>query len=276
MELLHEFVVNIPWYEVAWTVLLLGIVVGLMIYYRLTIVIESLVSFGRAFVQLILMAGVLLVFFRWDNLYLNIVLCLVMVGVAALTAAHESPQEGAFWISLFSQAVASAFTLIPMTLAGVIDLRASFFLPIAAMIIRNTLDRASLSFERLEREMKQNRDLVEQYLALGIEPAYATRDLVRQSIESSMIPTLNKLKVVGLVGLPGLMTGMILTAEAGTLTETLAYAATLQAILLYLIFASSILSSMMICLLMRTRYFNRRQQLRFSSDQPPEAEPSAA
>ncbi len=263
LDVTEQFLLSVPYYDLFITALVLLVTVAVMIYYRLEIVVESLIGFGRSLIQLVLMAGILLMFFRLDHLYLNLALVAFMVLVAGLTAADQSPMDGALGISLFSQAVAAGFTLIPTTLLGVIDLKASFFIPIAAMLVRNTLDRASLSFERLDREMKQNRDLVEQQMALGIDPSTASSELIRESIEASMIPSLNKLKVVGLVGLPGLMTGMILTADPGELTGTLAYAASLQAIILYLIFAGSIVASVLVCTLMRGRYFNRRHQLIF-------------
>lgn len=261
LDSLGAFLRHIPYRELAYTLGMVAVAVALMIHYRLRFVREFVVSFVRVFLQLALVGGLLLVFFEINHLGLNVAATGLMVLVAGWTAAERSPRPGAFWISLGSQAIAAAVTLAPVCLLGVIELRASFFIPIVAMIVRNCLDRASLAFERLEREFRQNRELVEQYLTLGLDPGTASRELVRQSIEASMIPTLNKNKVVGLVGIPGLMTGMIVTADPENLADTVAYAASLQAIVLYLIFTASIFTSMMIASWMRGRYFNDREQL---------------
>jgi len=244
-----------------YTLGMVAVAVGFMLYYRLSFVGEFVVSFARVFVQLALVGGLLLVFFEVNHPGLNVAVTGLMVVVAGLTAAARSPRPGALGISMGAQAAAAVLTLAPVCLLGVVELRASFFIPIVAMVIRNTLDRASLAFERLEREFLQNRELVEQYLTLGLDPATASRELVRQSIEASMIPTLNKNKVVGLVGIPGLMTGIIVTAGPHDLADTVAHAASLQAIVLYLIFTASVFTSMMIASWMRGRYFNEREQL---------------
>lgn len=265
LQTVRAFLVHVPYLELIYTLGMVAVAVAFMLYYRLSFVAEFVVSFARVFLQLALVGGVLLVFFRIDHLGLNLLITAFMILVAGLTAADRSPRSGALGVALGAQTVAITATLAPVCLLGVIDLRASFFIPIVAMVVRNTLDRASLAFERLEREFEQNRDLVEQYLTLGVDPGTASRELVRQSIEASMIPTLNKNKVVGLVGIPGLMTGIIVTAGQEELTEKVAYAASLQAIVLYLIFTASIFTSMMIGTWMRTRYFNDREQLQTGS-----------
>lgn len=256
-----EFFAHIPHQDVLYTCLLLASSVVAMLAYRLEIVYESIVSFGRVFIQLTLIGGILLFFFRINDPVLNGILCVFMVLVAGVTAAEQSPQDNALLVSITGQAIAAVVTILPMTLTGVIDMRASFFLPITAMVIRNTLDRASLAFERLDREMTQNRELIEQYLALGIDPKTASGDVVNQSVEASMIPTLNKNKVVGLVGIPGLMTGMIISGGSEDLIPRVAEAVSLQAIVLYLIFVASVFASMIVCSWMRRYYFNDREQL---------------
>jgi putative ABC transport system permease protein len=260
-NMLREFIAHVPAHDIFYTTLLLMACVIAMLAYRLEIVYEAIISFGRVFIQLAIVGGLLLVFFQINDPVLNGILCLFMVLVAGITAAEQSPQKNALWVSIVGQSIAAVVTILPMTLLGVIELRASFFLPITAMVIRNTLNRAALAFERLDREMAQNRDVIEQYLALGVDPKTASGEIVNQSIEASMIPTLNKNKVVGLVGIPGLMTGMIISGGTGDLIPQVARAVSLQAIVLYLIFVASMFSSMIVCSWMRRYYFNEREQL---------------
>lgn len=266
MPFLREMILNIPVADLALASILVGISVVLMMIYNLNIVTESLLSLGRLFFQLMIIGGVLLFFFKVNDVTVNVILCLFMVLVASVTSASRTPQPGSFGASLIGNSAAAVLTLLPMTLLGVVKVEASFFLPIAAMVIRNTLDRTSLALERLHSEFDQKRGLIEQYLSLGLDPATATRDPVRDSIEASMIPTLNKLKVVGLVGLPGLMTGMIIGAEPGELSETIAYAVSLQTIVYFMIFSGSILSSILVCKVMQNAYFNEREQLTITDD----------
>lgn len=260
-----NFLASVPLRDLLFASALVVFSLTLMVVYRLRIISESLFSLTRLFFQLLIVGGFLLIVFRINDLWLNTGLCLVMIFVASLTASGRSPHRGSLAVSFIGQTAAALVTLVPMTVLGVIELRASFFLPIAAMVIRNTLDRASLAFERLHTEFQSNQDLIEQYLSLGIDPATASREIVRSSIEASMIPTLNKIKVVGLVGLPGLMTGLILGAEKSELTSTIAKAVTLQTIVFFMIFAGSILSSIIVCSLMRTKYFDENHALQIES-----------
>ena len=81
------------------------------------------------------------------------------------------------------------------------------------MIVDSAMNAAAIAAERLHREITARRAEIEAYLALGAHYHYASHHAVRQAMRASLIPTVNGLMVVGVVTLPGMMTGQIL---AGT------------------------------------------------------------
>ena len=78
------------------------------------------------------------------------------------------------------------------------------------MILGNAVNGIALSLDRLYGEVRARKDEVEALLSLGATRWEAIRHCVQQAIRSGMTPTINSLMLVGLVHLPGMMTGQIL------------------------------------------------------------------
>ena len=111
------------------------------------------------------------------------------------------------------------------------------------------MNATALTIERLHREMELNRDEIEALLALGLEPEAAAAGVVKTSATAALIPVLNSMKTTGLVHIPGLMTGMLLSGADPLV------AAGMQAIIIYLIFIGAVLASWIATGLERRRYF---------------------
>src|SRR5260221_9509529 len=89
-----------------------------------------------------------------------------------------------------------------------------YLIPLFGMIIGNAMNGAALAAERLSSEMELRRAEVESYLALGASPKRASAEAVRRALVAAMIPTVNMLMVVGLVSLPGMMTGQVIAGQS--------------------------------------------------------------
>ncbi|MCD5405754.1 MAG: ABC transporter permease, partial [Desulfotomaculum sp.] len=83
-------------------------------------------------------------------------------------------------------------------------------IPIIGMILGNVMNGIALSLDKLYSEVSARFEEVETLLAFGATPWEAVRDIVREAIRTGMTPTINSLMVVGIVSLPGMMTGQIL------------------------------------------------------------------
>lgn len=87
-----------------------------------------------------------------------------------------------------------------------------YFIPIAGMLIGNSMTGISLGINRLVDGMHTERDLVEGALMLGATPKMASKNIVNKAFDAAILPTVNSMVGMGIVFLPGMMTGQILSA----------------------------------------------------------------
>jgi putative ABC transport system permease protein len=229
--------------------LYLGITILVLRLLDLRIHLESITASLRAMFQLLIVGSILLAVFSADSPSINAAVLAGMIAIAAYTSAQRTRLPGSERVTLFTIAVTSAVIILPMLMFGVFEAASRFLIPISGMIIGNAMNSTSLALERLDREIRTGRDEIEACLSLGLDPVAATRDHVRAAVTASLIPRLNSLKTTGIVHIPGLMTGMVLSGQDPIL------AAQLQAILLYLIFIGAAVASLTATYLARGRYF---------------------
>lgn len=86
-----------------------------------------------------------------------------------------------------------------------------YFIPIAGMIIGNSMTGISLGVNSLVDGMEKQKHLVESALMLGATPKTAAKEIVNSAFDSAILPTINSMVGMGIVFLPGMMTGQILS-----------------------------------------------------------------
>jgi putative ABC transport system permease protein len=86
-----------------------------------------------------------------------------------------------------------------------------YLIPLAGMIVGNSMTGASLAAERLASEIRERRDEIETALCLGASSTQAARKIVRNAFRAALIPSINSMAAMGIVFLPGMMTGQILS-----------------------------------------------------------------
>jgi putative ABC transport system permease protein len=133
------------------------------------------------------------------------------------------------------------------------------------MILGNAVNGQSLAIDRLYAEVRARRDQIEALLALGATPWEAVRDCVRAALRAGMTPTVNSLMVVGLVSIPGMMTGQILGGADPR------EAARYQIVVMLMIAAAAAIGSMMLVGLSYRRLFTEDQALKPDLFPPPGA-----
>lgn len=233
-----------------------GLTVYLLRRLRVGVSREAAAGGARSILQLLVMGSVLMFVFRVDSRLLDALVLSAMIATAAFIAARRAGTRGGYRTSLAAVLAASVLVIGPMAALGVFELRSSFLVPIAGMVIGNAMNATALSLDRLQREMTTGRKSVEALLALGIDADRASEGVVRQSVRAALIPTLNSMKAIGVVHIPGMMTGMLLSGADPI------WAAEMQAIILYLIFIGAVLSSLVATGLQRRAYFTPYEALR--------------
>lgn len=169
----------------------------------------------RTFVQLSLIGYALRYIFQLDHPLVIIALIGVMTLLAARAAVARMKNVPfqPTWIAALSLA-AGTYLIGTFACAFLINAdrwwTAKISVPIAGMILGNTLNGVSLSLDRFVSDLRQRSSEIEQLLCLGYTPWEAVRRPMRAAIKAGMTPILNSLMIAGLVSLPGMMTGQIL------------------------------------------------------------------
>lgn len=215
----------------------------------------------RTVVQLLLVGYVLKAVFGWDSLPAVLGMALLMILAASRAAVQRSGRTfpGAARSSFLTLVVTGLLTTATVTglVIGVEPwYQPRYMIPLLGMVLGNGLTGISLCLDSLLEAFAERRAEVEAELALGATSWEAARDPLRQAVRRGMIPIINSMMVVGIVSLPGMMTGQIL-AGADPL-DAVKY----QIVIMFMVAASTSLGSIGIALLVYRRLFNRRHQLR--------------
>jgi putative ABC transport system permease protein len=252
---------ELSWMDVVISLVLVGVLVVVSIVQRLGITRGVLIGAVRTFAQLMLIGYVLKFVFDLSKWYWVLLMLAVMLVVAARTAAtrDECRQPGRMRIA--GTAIAAGVLVTMATVVGlVIRLRPWYLpqilIPISGMVIGNTMNAVSLTTSRFRSEMGHQRGQVEAALALGATSAQASARAFGAGMRAGLVPTMNALMVVGLVQLPGMMSGQII---AGVLSVQ---AVRYQIVVMYMIACGAAVGSLVAAVLVRRQLFTSRHQLR--------------
>ncbi|WP_408006752.1 ABC transporter permease [Pseudalkalibacillus sp. A8] len=180
----------------------------------------------------------------------------VMVVVATLNAARKGKNiPYVFPVVFMIIALAEVFILSLWLLFGYIPFSAEKVIPISGMVIGNSMIAIGLALERLQDQFREEKGRVLAALSLGATPKEASLQIVRKTLKAAMIPNIDGLKTIGLVQLPGMMTGLILGGVSPM--DAVRY----QIVISLSIFVSVAVCAMMVTILLYRFYFNDKMQL---------------
>lgn len=239
-------------------VLIAGVISLVM---RLDLERQLAVASARTVVQLLLIGHLLRFVFGLDHPG-PVLLVLGLMVVAAARAAVGRAQrgfEGLTWLVLLTLAV-TGFSITATVTQVVIRVepwyRPQYVLPLLGMLLGNTLTALSLAIDHFLEQLDVRRDEVEADLALGATRWEAARRPMRAALRRALIPIVNAMSVVGIVSLPGMMTGQILAgADPVAAVEY-------QILIMFMLAGSCALSSIGALFLVYRRLFDEAHRLR--------------
>ncbi len=167
---------------------------------------------GRAIVQLLLVGQALALLLDDDApVAASWAWVVLMVLFAALTVRRRAPEvPGAFALALVAMSTSSALSLGTVFGLGIYPVVPRAIVPIAGMMIGNSISGSVSAARRVIAELAGHRPEVEARLALGQSWGDASRPYVRAALRTALTSQIESTKAVGLVALPGTMTGLIL------------------------------------------------------------------
>lgn len=177
----------------------------------------------RTVVQLLLVGLILEWVFRLDRWEGVLAIAAVMTLIAGFTAAgrNERRYRGIGFNTVVSVWASSwlvtGFALLLVLRGGDADgveltwYRPQYAIPLLGMILGNTLNGITVGLNAFTEALSGRRPEVEAAFAVGATRWEAARPAVRRAVRLGMMPILNSMLVVGIVSLPGMMTGQILS-----------------------------------------------------------------
>lgn len=218
-------------------------------------------SFVRGFVQVVAMGAVIGSLFALHLSWSTVVIAAMMGFAAWISKNRGAGIPGVLRVSLLSIVAGSGLVIVTMLAAGAIEPTVRNLLPVGGMIISSAMKTNSLALDRFKGEVQGNRAEIEAVLSLGAPSGRVISDYVTTSARASLIPMVDSLKSLGLVYIPGMMSGMIL-AGANPI-----YAALYQFVIMGMLFAASGLTSLLSTYLIGQYAFTNADQLK-SFDEP--------
>ncbi len=218
----------------------------------------------RTIVQLLLVGLVLRQVFQVRNVYLVLALMGVMTLLAGFDAVRRTEHRyPGIWLNTFLSVWASSWVITLFALVAIVRVDPwylpQYAIPLLGMVLGNSLTGVSLGLERLGDEMSRGRDKIEMILALGGSSWEAAHRPIANAVRTGMIPTLNAMAVVGIVSLPGMMTGQLLAGVEPV--EAVKY----QVVIMFLIAAGTGIGIVLAALLTYRSMFSSKHQFRYDT-----------
>ncbi|WP_033543813.1 ABC transporter permease [Planococcus sp. CAU13] len=217
---------------------------------------DTVIATVRSIIQLLLVGFILKFVFDSESLLYIFLMVTLMIVAATHNARNKGVSiKGITWkvaatlifVEVLTQGILIGLNITPPT--------AQYIISISGMVIGNSMVLSILFLNRFTAEVESNQDETELVLSLGGTPKQAIHRQLITSIKASMIPTIESQKTVGLVQLPGMMSGQII-AGADPIQ-----AVQFQLLIMFLLLTTAAVTSVMLGFLSYPTLFNQRMQL---------------
>ena len=209
----------------------------------------------RGLLQICAVGAILAALLRgpaWTSIF---VLAGMIVAAASIVRKRAKQIPRAFVLALIAIGSGAGAILSVMTATGVIPLKILTLVPVGSMVIANTMNTQSIFLDRFRGEVVSHVGEIESALALGATPDVAVELYLRAAFRASLIPAVDNIRSLGIVWIPGIMAGMVLSGASPL------YAALYQFVVLTTIFSSSALGCFVASHLVTRRIFSTHSQL---------------
>lgn len=233
---------------------------GASVAYKLGLGRDLLVGALRTFAQLFVMGYALTLIFAWDVALVVIAVYLVMIVFAAHIVSGRVKEPDVAYLGPTFLSMLAGYFLVSVLVTGVVVQaepwwKPQYFLPLGGMIVGNSMNALAISLERLFSSLRSRRAEVEMRLSLGADYEEASQEIMAEALKAGMIPSINSMMGVGVVFIPGMMTGQILAGADPML------AVRYQIVVMLMLVGSTALSTLVALRLTRKRCFGPGQNL---------------
>lgn len=249
-------VVEIGWPQLALCLVFILTAGAASIALRLGLHRDLLWGTVRTFAQLFMLGFVLRYIFNIRMWWPVLLVFWCMLAFAVQIIHGRVKEKSIRYLDTTFLTMFLSFTLVTILITGVIVqvrpwYEPRYFLPLGGMVIGNSMNAIAIALDRLFSELRKSAGLIEMRLSLGASAWEATADITRGAVKAGMIPSINAMMGVGMVFIPGMMTGQILAgAEVVTAVKY-------QVMVMLMLVGSTSLGSVLVVLLSLRRCFTR-------------------
>ncbi len=252
----------ITWTDVFVSLVLMAIAIILVRWWKIGLEKTLLIGTLRTFVQLSLMGYLLTYIFNQQHWAFMVGMVTIMILVAAWEGYRRQGEQRIpnYFLILSGTLIFTVFVVLCTILKYILHMEPWYYpyamIPIAGMIIGNALNSSTLTVNRFIGEMNHREKEIEMLLSLGAPPRAAVQEALRESIRAALIPNVNALMTVGLVQLPGVMTGQILSGIDPLV------AVRYQIMIMYMWVTTATIANILVVGMVYRRFFTSQWQLK--------------
>lgn len=203
---------QVGWPEMVAALSLVALAIGISLWRRLELERPLIEASVRAAVQLVLVGLLFTVIFDADGaLALAWLWVAVMISIAVVVVRRRAPSIPGLWKAVVVSIAGSTGVSLALVFGlGVFEHEPVTVVVIAGITVGNVLPAAVLAAQQLVRHFADEHGQVEALLALGLNTKQATRFIGPRAARTALVGQIERTKVVGLIALPGAMTGLLL------------------------------------------------------------------
>lgn len=253
--------IEIGWLNLAIGISVLTIPVAILYYYKTGMVKDTLISAGRMILQLLLVGFYLEFLFKLDLWWVNILWIFLLIVVAAVTMINRTGLKIKHFLLpniialLLTMLLIDTFFFI-LVIQNDSVFEARYLIPISGMILGNAMQNSIISLNQFYSDIRDNPGVYRFSLGNGATLNESLQDYMKKGLESSLNPSVAKMAVIGLIALPGTMTGQII---GGSNPVT---AIKYQILLMIVIFAASAMSAWLCLIMSQNAAFDKAGNLK--------------
>lgn len=247
--------------DLVWAIGMMAIAIGLSVWQRLGLAGSLAFATVRTVVQLLVVGSLLTIVFEQQNPFVVLAVLLVMLTIAAVVARNRIGQKVPKVLPLVWGSILIS-TVVTLSYTNILVIRPQswyepqYLIPLAGIVLGNAMNGAAIAGERLATTIQSSQLEIETHLSLGATPQQAVARYRKEAIKAGLIPTINSMMVVGIVTLPGIITGQLLSG-----IDPL-NAAAYQILIMFMLAFANLITTLLVTSGLFRQFFNQACQLR--------------
>lgn len=255
-----EGLIQLDFVDLALALGMMAIAIGLSAWERLGLEWSLAIATGRTILQLLVVGYILAFIFALNNPWAVLAILAVMLTIAAVVARNRISKKypGLLPLVWGSILVSTALTLCYTNLLVIQPPKwyePQYLIPLAGIVLGNAMNGAAIAGERLVSTINASQLEIETHLSLGATPQQAVTQYRKDAIRAGLIPTLNQMMVVGIVTLPGIITGQLLSGVNPL------DAASYQILIMFMLAFANLVTTVLVTHGLCRQFFNQADQL---------------